>query len=220
MNKDLIETAIHKAGLLQSELKNQQTRNVLDLFGLNSPYVQCLLYNLCDTLPSVDALELGVFRGKTLVAIALHPNVKRVDAIDNFSYNYGEENKPEGHENVQITLNDNIKQYGVQNKVHIHKTDFNSIDAKTLGKSINLVHLDAVLPPKLYSNALELIKPALDTEVLWVLSNYRDLSVKLALDPFIVRSNLKVMYEKELTSTFSTDDRGWWNGVKVISTQK
>jgi len=115
----ILKKSIHNADRQTSKLSGFYK----EVFGLTSPRIKDLLNNICDH-ESVKYLEMGVFRGSTLIAASVNDS-KISYGIDNFSYSPYDAaiwNK-DGWPSIKRAAKDNIERARIEKKVKIIQGD-------------------------------------------------------------------------------------------------
>jgi hypothetical protein len=132
LNKEWIAASLEQADNERSKISERER----DLFGLSSIRLKCLINNLCAG-GKVNYLELGVYKGATLISSVFGNDCKAV-GVDNFTYDDREPKKwaPEGFiwDNMKSQLEANIKRYDlhpetkIPGSITIVQSDFKKID--------------------------------------------------------------------------------------------
>jgi len=216
----------------------------LELFGYTSTKNKIFLSNLAN-YDDVNYLELGVFRGSTIVPVALS-NCDRCVGIDNFSYNpYRNPTwKTEGYIDVQNGVHDNLERHKVQNKVKIVKNDiFDTLfEFENVSEKNNLVYIDIepITPieikvkedePKKYkkeltrfdfSNLFKRVIKSCDKEFIFIVANTnRDEKHKLITDVLTKIEDITIKSTTRLNNNHGMrQDDGWYNGLSVYVISK
>jgi len=166
-------------------------------------------------------LEVGVFRGLTLLSVSLANPEVQCHGIDNFAFF-----DPEG-ENFEI-VQDRAQKLGVENYSIInedYEDAFSRLDTYLEGRQIGVYFVDGPHDYRSQLMCLQLALPYLHTNAVIVVddSNYRH--VRQANRDFLaVCPEFKLLFEAYTPAhpkNLSEEDHkqakeGWWNGVNVL----
>ena len=133
ITKQWVQAALELADQGQAKL----TQRERELFGLSSTRLRCLINNVCAP-DNTRYLEIGVYRGSTVVAAAYGNKTTKVVGVDNYKYDDREPLKwtPEGYiwDNMKSQLEANLQRYKVGdngvnlNNVTIIENKFEDVD--------------------------------------------------------------------------------------------
>ena len=202
-----------------------------ELFGLSSTRLRTLLNNLCSK-PNTSYLELGVYKGATLVsALYGNTNVKAI-GVDNYKYDEREPKKwaPEGTiwENIKSQLHDNLKRYSDPdlsvnvNNITILEKDFADVDWSTQPKSdICFFDINPVSTKEydvFFNEVLKSLKP----ESLIIFSNYSNDKSAKELDAAIAAHEDKVTvnWKRHRISGGLSDSTQYYSGILILGVKK
>ena len=226
LSKEYVEGCLELADSERSKLTAEER----ELTGDNSPKLKSLINNLC-AKDGTTYLELGVYRGASLIS-AMYGNLQtKAIGVDNFSYDTKEVKKvpPKGYiwTNVQSALHDRIKIYsnthGPQvfsgDNVKIIEEDFTKIEWQKQPR-FDIINFD--LLPITYDNLDALfdlvIKKAAAMECVVIINGYSDIQksewVDNTLESF--SSDFEVNYKFQRVSSSQRDYFGYYSGVCIV----
>lgn len=227
LTQEFVEAALELADKGQSKI-NERER---ELFGLSSPRVKALLNNLC-CLKGTNYLELGVYRGSTLIsALFGNPECKAV-GVDNFRYDEREPKRwaPENDiwHNVKSQLEANLDRYDNPNlsvnnaNINIIQDDFQQIDWSTQPK-FNLVFFD-ITPTNedVYDAFFTKVVPSLSQDSVVVFSNYSNQKHAKELDSVLLKysDKVEVQWSKHRISGGLSDFTQYYSGILIVGLKK
>ena len=202
-----------------------------ELFGLSSTRLRALLNNLC-TPKGTNYLEIGVYRGATLIsAVYGNPTCKAI-GIDNFRYDEREPKRwaVEGDiwHNMKSQLESNLARYDDPNvpvdlaNIQIIQNNFEDVAWETLPKA-NLVFFD-VTPTneQHYETFFTKVLPALSTESVVVFSNYSNQKHAKDLEAMLAKhaDKVEVQWKRQRVSSGLSDATYYYSGIAIIGLKK
>lgn len=216
----IIESAIFKAERENSKLTMFQK----EIFGLTSLKIKMLLNNITNSLEGINYLEVGTYRGATIVCTISSDNVKNAYGIDNFCYNpyTAEIWNPNGWNNIRHALTDSLERTRLLDKVTIIESDIRdtTINYKNIIKNkINMMFFDIdSLTEKELLISLQNIKPTLDNEFLLIMGNYNNKNdtIKIVND-FLNKNKLITIFHKQIDTNSFENKSSWWNGIGIFA---
>lgn len=202
-----------------------------EIFGLSSVRLRSLLNNLCHK-DDTNYLELGVYKGATLIsAMYGNPKTKAV-GVDNYKYDEREPKKfaAEGTiwENIKSQLHDNLRRYedpdmavNVNNLTMI-EADFQTVDLSKHAK-FDVCFFD-INPASVaeYDAFFEHIVPSLKTESVIVFSNYSNDKNAKELDAAFVRhaDKLEITWKRHRISGGLSDATQYYSGILIAGVKR
>lgn len=167
--------------------------------------------------PGECYLEVGTYKGKSLISAMLNNPERPVFACDNFSEFDGNI--------LDVTLG-NLERYALKDKVTFYACDFDEIYCKQkLPVPIGLYFYDGAHEDEPQYQAIKKVEPFLADEALVLVDDWRYASdsgshAKAATIRAIGESqhDWRLMYE--LPARFNGDRAMWWNGVGVLYKRK
>lgn len=218
----LCDNAYQDAQKNKSKIENDW--RVMDQYSISSKKFKLLLNNLC-TLEDASYLELGCFRGGTLIAALYTNTVTSAYAVDNFKYDprafytnkQGERSNynPDGWENVKMTLIDNLEKLSLDKSVKLFADDWDKIPATFIKTKVNIIHVD--IPGNIDTMLNLYCNKFTDTSVV-VVSNFNDPEIREQFNKFINTNVAKFEIRHSITkfSSSNADSDGWWNGLGMF----
>jgi hypothetical protein len=201
-----VERSLARAAAGQSRLG----QDALAVEGLSSPAVRHLLNNLCDR-PSVNYLEVGTFKGSTLVA-ASYGNRGRFTAVDNFS-EFAHLGAREAFAAVRGEFRERCR-------FTFHDADcWSPALRRRLPRAINVYFYDG---PHRYDDqyrAFTHFDPVLADTFLAVVDDWNSETVRRATRQAFADLGYRVAHERELFTKLWIRDL-WWNGLLVAVVRK
>jgi hypothetical protein len=196
------------------------TQDILDIHGITSNKVRCLLNNICN-IDGAKYLEVGVFRGATFCS-AIYGNDIFATGIDNFmspnlmprgiSQKLGNYYKHNIDISPQEEFISNVKKYGDINKISVYKTDYQSFDFQSL-TNYDIIFYDGETKFHDQYIALTNMLPIFSDETILIMDDWNWDSG--ALEKFLDNNHLHVLHSKELF-TSGEDSQDFWNGLGIF----
>ena len=214
-----IEESIHWANLEVSKL----TQNIMDIHGLSSRKVKCLLNNICN-IDGATYLEIGVFRGSTFCSAIYGNNIKSI-GIDNWSspfltpnhlkYQLSFLNKDKSIDPKTEFIN-NVKKYGKEGDVSVYRANYLDFDFTTLG-DVDIVFYDGETKHHDRYKALMNIIPIMNKTSILIVDdfNWDVSSIYKALNDSIIST-----YHEITLLTTGEDSEDFWNGIGIFLIEK
>ena len=200
MNKEHIDRSIAKAELGESKLSS----DVLGIFGWSSPKIKHFLNNIC-SLPDINYLEIGCWRGSTFIS-ALFGNIVNAVGIDNFS-------EFDGHE----AFEGNCIDFSLQNYTFINKDCF-TVDLLTLPK-FDIYFYDGCHTEEAQEKALTYFDPVLKDRCIIIIDDWNWPFVQAGTLKALQKLNYKIEHKVEFTNG-GNDKTHWWNGLLILLVDK
>jgi len=203
-----VQECIEKAEFETSSLNTQ----VLTIEGMSSGKVRHLLNNLC-TFPQTCYLEIGCWKGSTLIAALYNNNasVKEAIAIDNWS-EFG------GPSAEFLT---NVSQFLNHPFLKIYETDCFSIDkSKVFSMPVTLYFYDGNHEVESQEMAFTYFNDSLDDYFIAVIDDWNHWKVQQGTRSAFQKLHYEILYEKELKTPGNGDISSWWNGIYIAVIKK
>jgi len=200
-----VEQSIEKATNHISDLSDE----ILKIDGMSSPKMRHFLNNITK-LEKCNYLEIGCWKGSTLISALFKNNVQNYWAIDNFS-EFGSP-KNEFIQNFSKILNCN------PNLIDKDFTSFNPIDYGI--KDVNVYFYDGYHMGRCQELALSHYINSLQDEFIYICDDWNGWAVASQTQSAIKELKLNVLYEKVLPAKYAGDIELWWNGVYVAVLKK
>jgi hypothetical protein len=183
------------------------SKDVLDIEGMSSSKIRHFLNNIIDN--DSRYLEIGSWKGSTIISALYKNEFKYVYVIDNWSQYLGP--KEECCNNIKkFITNENI--------IIINENSF-TVDFSNLQK-INTFFYDGKHDEEAHCNILKIAYPCLDDIFIYIVDDWNWNNVKKDTLKGIMENNLKIKFSMELFSEKNKDIYGWWNGLSMFVLQK
>lgn len=227
LTQEFITAVLELSDVGQSKISERER----ELFGISSPRLKALINNLCSK-EGTNYLELGVYKGSTLISAAYGNLTAKLVGVENYSYDEREPKRtaPEGQiwENMKTQLASNIKRYeelGVPlnpDNITIVESDFQTVDWKAHPK-FDVCFFDIVPANKeTYKAFFDTTLTALSSEAVIVFSNYSNVKNAKELDEVIADNAHKfdVQWKKQRISGGLSDHTQYHSGVLIVGIKK
>lgn len=157
-------------------------------------------------------LEVGVFKGSSLLSSALFNPATRCIGIDNFS-----QFNPEGKN--QRTLIENISKLDYPKWIEIHNGDYRQVIKDLFSKEpdlkVNVYFYDGEHSYENQLNGLKIILPYLAPKCIIIIDDFNWEQVERANKDFIRENpDFKSIFQ---IRTESIHSKNWWNGIEILA---
>ena len=211
--------------------RSKITEREKELYGLTSLRVKALLNNLC-AKDNINYLEIGTYKGSTLLS-ALYGNEKtKAVGVENFKYDDREPKKRAPNdgiwENMKSQLHSNIDRYrdpdsGVNTtNISIIEGDFETVDLSKFPK-FDLCFFDvSPVNAATYDAFVNNIVPSLLPDSVVVFTNYSNESHANELQDMFARhkDKLTMQWSEHRISGGLSDSTKYYSGVLVAGIRK
>jgi len=187
------------------------SQEVLSLEGMSSPKVRHLLNNLC-SLPEVNYLEVGVWKGSTWIA-SLYNNSSTVSsavAIDNWSQ-FGAPR----HQFIK-SCNFFLKEMNYQ----FVDQDAFKINLNLFLNPINLYFYDGDHSILSQEKAFTYFNPIFDNSFIAIVDDWNEPETQIGTYAAFDKLNYELLFEVILPARWNGDIDHWWNGVYAAVIRK
>lgn len=203
--------SIENAHLESSKITKES--GVLDIDGMSSRKVRHVLNNIC-SLSDTRYLEIGAWKGSTLISALYENNHVKATCIENFS----DFNGP------RDTFHNNVRLYSSQGKIPSFQfidADCFAIDTSVIEKK-NCYFFDGGHEVDDHVRAFTYYNGILDDTFICVVDdwNHKYDNVRIGTKRAFKELNYKVHYEAELPAKFNGDRELWWNGLYIAVVTK
>jgi len=238
-----INECIENAKKHQSKLDN----DVLSINGMSSPKVRYLINNICSISGISNYLEIGTWRGSTLISsINNNNNIKLALGVDNFSQFV------EPHPTTKAWLHCNHNTDDLFWKTSLHPKDelrrnIEFFAEKDSNLANNIAYIDGDCFGEKTHSLLKNItsqskfdvyfydgehskenqkrgviemSPYLNNKFILLVDDYNASDVRDGTIDAIKQLNYKIIYNQELYSRYNTDLDTWWNGIGIFLIEK
>lgn len=191
----------------------EENSDVLKIDGMSSSKVRHLLNNVC-SLDDARYLEIGAWKGSTLVS-ALYKNMHiKATCIENFS-------EFTGPRNEFITNTRNRIEKGVMPNFQFVESDCFNLDLKLLSKK-NIYFFDGGHTLDDHIKAFTYYNNVLDDEFICIVDdwNHKYDNVRRGTEEAFKQLSYNVLYSQVLPARFNGDRDLWWNGIFAAVVKK
>ncbi|MDC3304903.1 class I SAM-dependent methyltransferase [bacterium] len=221
LNHEWVKASLEMADNERSKLSERER----EIHGLSSTRLRCLINNLC-AAEKCSYLEIGAYKGSTLIAAARGNDVKVV-GVDSFLYDDREANKwaPEGFiwDNMKSQLEANINAYRLQpdvvngDDISIIQSDFKTAELPKNTFSVCFFDVSPVNSDS-YDAFFENILPALTQSSVVVFSQQSNNDHAEQLNEALRKHETKVnsQFSEVRISGTNADATKYYSGVRVL----
>jgi hypothetical protein len=202
-----VKNSIQKAHNYESKLNEP----ILAIEGYTGKKVKHFLNNLC-SLEESNYLEIGVFKGATLIA-ALYGNTQSLSsatAIDNWS-EFGGPKK---------TFLENTNLYLPRNSFWFFDNDCFTQDKSIFRHPINIYFYDGNHSFEAQYQAFAYFNNIFDNVFIAVVDDWAWENVQKGTRQAFADLNYKILFETEIFTFNNIDPLTWWNGLYVAVLEK
>ena len=227
ITKQWVQAALELADQGQAKL----TQRERELFGLSSTRLRCLINNVCAP-DNTRYLEIGVYRGSTVVAAAYGNKTTKVVGVDNYKYDDREPLKwaPEGYiwDNMKSQLEANLQRYQVGDNgvnldnVTIIESKFEDVDwAKQEKFDVCFFDVSPV-NTALYDEFFEKVLLAMNPEAVLMFSQYSNPEHARELEAAILRhaDKLDIACQDKRIHSSTSNSNHYFSGVVIYTIKK
>ena len=221
LNHEWVKASLEMADNERSKLSERER----EIHGLSSTRLRCLINNLC-AAEKCSYLEIGAYKGSTLIAAARGNNVKVV-GVDSFLYDDREANKwaPEGFiwDNMKSQLEANINTYRLQpdvvngEDISIIQSDFKTAELPKNTFSVCFFDVSPVNYES-YDAFFENVLPALTQSSVVVFSQQSNNDHAKQLNEALIKHETKVnsQFSEVRISGTNADATKYYSGIRVL----
>jgi len=206
LKKCIIDATNHVSSIPNSS-------DILRIEGMSSTKVRHLLNNVC-SLPDARYLEIGTWKGSTLIS-ALYSNM-HVDAtcIENFSDFKGP--KEEFKSNTETRIGQ-----GLIPKFQFIENDCFQVKLDTIKKK-NIYFFDGGHTVEDHIKAFTYYNDILDDEFICIVDdwNHKHDNVRKGTEEAFKQLSYKVLHSEILPARYNGDKDLWWNGIYAAVVRK
>jgi hypothetical protein len=206
------------ATILDETSDLEGVKHLVDIPGLSSPRVCHLLNRLVAGMaPGERYLEIGTYKGRTLLSAAHNNKGKICYACDKFRL-WGK-HTGFGFE-VRHTLKRNVERYKATS-AEIRFFDMTSralFDGRHVQGPIGVYFYDGDHTARGTHHGVVAAAPLLAHRSILVMDDWNDPIIQKATYAGIVDASLDIVWERHLKGDHS--ERGWWNGIGVFYLEK
>lgn len=228
MSESFCKTALNMADKEKGKPTDVERNRI---HGLSTIRTRCLISNLC-AKTNTNYLEIGVYKGSTIISAMFDNLSTKVVGVDHFKYDEREATKwaPEGFiwDNMKSQLEANLNMYrGQKDRLNsdnftLIESDFVDVDWSKQPK-FDVVHFDInPVSEEIYDNFFELIVPALAPESVVVFSQQSDSSQAEMLNKALLKHSDKVIerFKEYRISNSMSDSTKYFSGIAMVGLKK
>ena len=214
--KDKIAGSFHQAELDKSNLREFDR----DLYGASGRKIKHTINNICAIKDNLTYLELGAYRGSTLIAANFRNNITSY-VVDDFTIDPKEADpyKEQGWNNPRQALNDLLDRYRnsdkLTNMINIIESEATKVNLKLIPRKIDIIHYDLEIHHANLESTLRYYLPVFDKYTILLVSNWNSQSVRAAYVRFKNTPGIDVELLNEKLSSNTGDSMNWFNGFSV-----
>lgn len=214
--KDKIIESFHLAEQDKSNLREFDR----DLYGSSGKKIKHAINNICSIKDNLTYLELGVYRGSTLIAANFRNTITSY-AIDDYTIDQKEATpyREQGWNNPKQAVEDLLDRYRnsekLQNPINLLNSEATKVNIKSIPKKIDIIHYDLDEHHANLESVLRHYLPIFDKYVILMVSNWNSLGVRNAYTRFSNTPGIEVELLKEKVSFTTGDSMNWYNGFSV-----
>lgn len=214
--KDKVKDSFRLAELDRSNLREFDR----DLYGASGRKIKHCINNICAVKDNLTYLELGVYRGSTLIAANFRNNITTY-AVDDYTIDQKEANpyKESGWTNPRQAVVDLVERYRnsekLQNIINLIDSEATKTNLKSIPKKVDLVHYDLEEHHANLESVLRYFIPVFDKHFILMVSNWNSQGVRTAFKRFSNTPGIEVELLEEKVSHTTGDSLNWYNGFSV-----
>jgi len=228
LNKVWVQAALEMSQVDKSKLDDWLKK----VDGASSSRLRGFINNLCGA-DNINYLEIGVYKGATLMsAIASNPATKAV-GIENSMYDWRKPNPatiPEGSPcwpSMIRDLNYNLEKWTttrgyVPNAITIIEDSFQNVDYSKL-PTFNICYLDIEqINATILDEFFTIVYPHLNKECVLIVSGVTNSILMEEINKSLLRhdDNFTIEYEFLEISGSGSDSRNYWNGIRILGLKR
>lgn len=231
MSSKITEEFVGASLKLADDEHSKATERELEIHGLSSNRLRCFLNNLCSK-ENTNYLEIGVYRGGTLLSALKGNSSCKATGIDNFKYDPREPKKhaPEGTiwTNVKSQLEDNVNKYrhpdsGINvDNITLITDSFQDVKFNKEDR-FNVCFFDVTpVNTAIYDDFFEKIVPHLAFSSVVVFSNYSNARNSVELNEALERhaDKFDIEWRMDRISSGLSDATKYYSGILVVGFKK
>tara|TARA_Y100000114_G_scaffold54120_1_gene49435 strand:+ start:3088 stop:3843 length:756 start_codon:yes stop_codon:yes gene_type:complete len=227
MSESFCKTALNMADREKGKPTDVERNKI---HGLSTIRTRCLISNLC-AKANTNYLEIGVYKGSTIIAAMFDNLSTKAVGIEHFLYDEREANKwaPEGHiwDNMKSQLEANLGIYRTRERLNIDnftliEKPFEEVDWSKQPK-FDVVHFDvAPVSEKVYDDFFSLVVPSLAMESVVVFTQQSNSQFAELLNKAILKHSDKVTerFKEYRISNSMSDSYKYFSGIAMVGLKR
>jgi|TARA_R110001592_G_scaffold192329_1_gene438987 hypothetical protein len=228
LNKIWVQAALEMSQVDKSNLDEWLRK----IDGSSSNRLRAFINNLCGA-DNVNYLEIGVYKGATLMSALASNHKTKAVGIENSMYDWRKPNPsiiPEGSPcwpSMIRDLNYNLEKWKttsgyVADAITIIEDSFQNVDYSKL-PTFNICYLDIEqLNAATLDEFFTIVYPNLDKECVLIVSGVTNSIIMEELNKALLRNddNFTIEYEFLKISSSGSDSRNYWNGIRILGLKR
>ena len=192
---------------------DRRMRILDDVRGMSTENIRFLFNEIVKRIGGTY-LEVGIWRGCSLLSAALW-NSARCIGIDNFSeFNYGPDGKFD--ERPEEELKKNLARFPVEN-TEWYKGDYREVIKNLKDLRVDVYFYDGNHSYENQTEGLRIMLPYLSKECVIIVDDINWEQVERANNDFIKENPFKSVLK---IKTEGNQSKGWWNGIEILTNAK
>ena len=210
-NKDAVKEAFYLAEHDRSNLREYDR----DLYGYSGKKIRHAINNICSIKDKLTYVELGVYRGSTMIAATYNTKVAKAYGVDDFTIDLKEATpyKETGWSNPRIAAEELFEKY--KKPINLIKSEARSVDFSLIPGKIDIIHYDLDLHHASLESILRYYLHKFDKHTLLIISNWNARGVRTDYKNFAKTPGISVELLDEKLSSTTGDTENWYNGLSV-----
>jgi len=214
--KDKLAASLYQAESDKSNLREFDR----DLYGTTGRKIKHAINNICGIKDNMTYLELGIYRGSTLIAANFRNNITTY-AVDDFTIDPKEADnyKESGWSNPRYAVDDLIARYRksdkLDNVINIFNCEAKKVDLKLIPRKIDIIHYDLDFHHADLESVLRYYLPVFDKYTVLLVSGWNSETTRNSYKRFSNSPGIDVELLNEKLSHTTSDSMHWYNGFSV-----
>ena len=204
-----LEDSIVRAESLSSRIDDE----VLQISGMSSPKVRHLLNNIC-SIPGINYLEVGVWKGSTFVSALYRNSINSAIAIDNWVEFGG----------PKVEFAQNLKHFLKGHNIKVIERYCFETNLSLFNEAIDVFLYDGRHDFESQRMAFHYFNPIFSEIFIAIVDDYNWYPVEHGTQAAFAELGYNVLFEKHLRAPFGrdvdNDTAYWWNGLYVALISK
>lgn len=211
--------ALNDAIFMAEQDKSNLTEFERDLYGNSGRKVRHAINNVCNIKENSVYLELGIYRGSTLVSALYDSKVSTAYAVDDFTIDQKEAHpyRETGWNNVRNAFSELTTTHRLSKllKPTIIESTADKVDVKKIVKKLDIIHYDLDEHHTNLESTIRHYIPILDKFTILLVSNWNSKGVRDAWKRLGQTPGLDIELIVEKQSSNTGDTANWYNGFSI-----
>ena len=211
--------ALNDAIFMAEQDKSNLTEFERDLYGNSGRKVKHAINNVCNIKENSVYLELGIYRGSTLISALYDTKVSTAYAVDDYTIDQkeGHPYRESGWNNVRNAFSELTTTHRLSNllKPTIIESTADKVDVKKLVKKLDIIHYDLDEHHTNLESTMRHYIPILDKFTILLISNWNSKGVRDAWKRLGQTPGLDIELVVEKQSSNTGDTANWYNGFSI-----